>query len=332
MKRNNKAIALPLFALMLTVSLGLGAMVIDVAQGYALKSRIQNAVDASVLAGASQLKNGSSVSSVKDLTLNYLNDNLTMTIPSFQALALDSPGLVIEVGVYDSSSMTFVQNESLSVANALRASFTYSAQTFLAPIFMINNIQISDDAIVVRQIAGYAPPGTSFPLAINSSTLTDALSNSNMIDLYQSGAGENSYWTVFTDSNPSNTDVKNTIDYFQYGTGVKPPAVSVSDDFVINNGVMGAAYNELEGSILANMTFVFAVVTPGMASGTVVADGFVGGIINTIVNGMSDQHISITIDPNYIDNTYGGLGVGNGPQNIGSSEQSLLANSYGIVQ
>ena len=120
MKRNNKGIAIAFFALMLVASLGLGAMVIDVAQTYALKARIQNAVDASVLAGASQLKNGSNISSIKDLTLTYLNENLTKTIPSFQSLTLDNAGLSIEIGVYDSSTMTFTQNESLSVANALR--------------------------------------------------------------------------------------------------------------------------------------------------------------------------------------------------------------------
>ncbi len=331
MKRNDKAIALPFFALVAIVILGLGAMVIDVAQEYALKTRIQNALDASVLAGASQLKNGSSISTIKNLALNYLNNNLTMTLPSFQSLALDSPGLLIEVGVYDPSTMTFTQNESLSVANSLRASFTYSAKTFLAGIFMINSIQISDDAVVARQIAGYAPPGTSFPLTINSSELTNALTNENMIDLYQSGTGENSYWTVFTNNSPSNTDVNNILDYFQYGTGTKPSTVSVSDSFVINNGAMSGIYNNLEKANFENMTFVFAVVTPNM-SNIVVANGFVGAVINNIENSMGDQHITITVDPNYIDNTYGGLGVGNGPGNIGMPEQSLLANAYGLVQ
>ena len=331
MKRNNKGIALPFFALVSIVTIGLGAMVIDVAQEYALKTRIQNAIDASVLAGASQLKNGSSISTIKDLTLQYLNENLTKTIPSFQALALDSPGLAIEVGIYDSSTMIFVQNELLPVANALRASFTYTANTYLAGIFMINNIQISDHAIVARQIAGYAPPGTSFPLTINSSTLTNALTNGNMIDLYQSGTGENSYWTVFTNNSPSNTDVKNIIDFFRYGTGTKPPAVSVSDSFVINNGAMSGIYSDLEGANFENMTFVFTVVTPGM-SNVVVADGFVGAVIDNIENSMGDQHISITIDPKYVDNTYGGLGIGNGPGNIGTPEQALLASSFGLVQ
>jgi|GEM_PF-1852971 len=351
--RNNKGIALPLFALMLTASLGLGAMVIDVSQGYALKTRIQNAIDSSVLAGISQLNTNSNVSTVKNTALTYLNNNLTSTIPSFQSLALDNSNLAIQVGVYSSTTMTFTQNEQVSVANAIRVSYTYNANTFLAPIFMINNIQITNHSIAAKQIAGYIGPGTGFPLALYRSALTSALSNSNRVNLYSGGGSmDNSFWTNFTSSNPSTTDIKNVTDYFQYGTGTKPPAVTVNDSFRINDGGMGGVFMNLEPSILDGMTYLFPVITctggdeEGQhggdhehedgectsSSSSAMAEGFVAGTIDDIVDSMGDKHISITIVPKQIDNTYGGVGVGPGVGNIGTNEKALLANSCSPVE
>lgn len=329
--RDNKGIALPFFALMLIASLGLGSMVIDVGQGYALKTRVQNAIDTSTLAGISQLNSDSSVTTVKNTALTYLNNNLSSTIPSFQSLNLDSSNLAIQVGVYDSSTMTFTVNEQVSVANALRISYTYTADTFLAPIFMINNIQITNHAIAAKQIAGYIAPGSGFPLTLYASALTTALANSNMVDLYSGGNMDNSFWTDFTDSNPSTTNLRDVADYFQYGTGTKPPAVTVNDDFAINDGNMGAIFMNLEPSILEGMTFIFPIIEDG-ATGTAMAQGFVAGTIDEIVDSMGSRYISITIIPKQIDNTFGGAGVGPGVGSVGASEQALLANSYSPVE
>ena len=329
--RDNKGVVLPFFALMLIASLGLGAMVIDVGQEYALKTRVQNAVDTSTLAGISQLNTSSNITTVKNTALTYLNNNLSSTIPSFQSLTLDDSNLSLQVGVYNSSTMTFTVNEQVSVANAVRISYTYTASTFLAPIFMINSIQITNHAIAAKQIAGYVAPGTGFPLTLYSSALTSALANSNMVDLYSGGNMDNSFWTDFTDSNPSTTDIRNVVDYFQYGSGTTPPAITVNDDFAINDGGMGGIFMDLEPSILEGMTFIFPVIENG-ATNTAMAQGFVAGTIDDIVDSMGDRYISITIIPKYIDNTYGGTAVGPGVGNIGSSEQGLLANSYSPVE
>ena len=329
--RNRKGIVLPLFALFLISALGLGALVIDIGSGYSVKTKIQNAIDLSVVAACSQIYSGSSVTSVKDTALSYLNSNLSSAIPSFQTLSLDSQGLSIEVGTYDTSSMTFVVNEAIPPANSIKISYIHTLPTFFAPIFMINSFNVGEDGIAVKKGAGYMAPGTGFPLTINSSALLDALSNNNMLDLYQGGT-TNSYWTKFTDDNPSASDVKNIINYFQNGSGTAPSGLSVNDDFVFSNGSLTVIYNEMEPSILEGMTFVFPVVTLTMAD-TVVADGFLGATINDIVDSMGTQYISITIIPGFIDNTFCGLGPSLGPSNnISSQNQALLANAYGLVQ
>ena len=79
------------------------------------------------------------------------------------------------------------------------------------------------------------------------------------------------------------------------------------------------------------MMFIFPVIEDG-AQSTGMAQGFVAGTVDDIVTSMGDRYISITIDPKHIDNTYGGSGVGPGVGSVGTSEQSLLANSYAPVE
>ena len=328
--RAEQGVVLPFFALFLIAALGMGALVIDIGSGYSVKTKIQNAVDLSVLAGSSQINSGSSVTTVKNTALNYLNNNLSSAIPSFQTLSLTSPGVSIQVGTYDTSTMTFVVNEAIPPANAIKVSYTHMLSTFFAPIFMIDTFDVGEDAIAVKKPAGYMAPGTGFPLAIYSSALTTALSNNNMVNLYSSGMSDNSYWTDFTSSNPSTTDIRNVLDYFQYGTGTKPPAVTVNDSFAINDGGMGGIFMNLEPSILEGMTYLFSVVED-MASMTAMAQGFVGATIDDIVDSMGERYVSITIIPGFVDNTFGGLGIASGPgSDISSENQALLANSYGL--
>ena len=329
--RHNEGIVIPFFVLLIPLLIGLAGFVIDVGQQYSIKTRIQSAIDLATLAGASQISTSSSVSNIKNTALNYLNNNLTMTLPSFQALTLDSDGLLIQVSVYDSTVKTFTENESLSNANSLRISYDYNYMTLFTPIFMIDSLQISDHAISARQAAGYMPPGTGFPLVLDSSTLSIARSNNNMLDLFQSGTGENSYWTTFTNNTPTINDVRDIIDYFQYGTGIKPPGLTVNDTFVINNGSKAGLYMDMEPSVLIGMTYVFPIVTTDMTS-TVKASGFVGATVNDIYDNMGDQHVSITIDPKYVDNSFSGLGIGPGPANINPDDQGLLANAFGLIE
>src|SRR3989338_2666283 len=103
--RNKQGTAILYLVILLIPLLGLASLIIDSAEGYSLKSKIKNAVDFSALAGISQLRE--STNNAKNTALEYLNDNLSLTIPNFQRLTIDSNGILIELGTYNFSLMTF---------------------------------------------------------------------------------------------------------------------------------------------------------------------------------------------------------------------------------
>ena len=331
MARNYYGTVLPLFAMLLTIILGFGTLAIDFSQGYATKANVKNAVDFACLAGISQFKNQSSTDIAKNTALQYLNDNLSKTIPSFTPLTLGSSDLTIKIGVYDSSAMTFTWDELNPNANAMKISYKYNASSYLGNVFMISNLVINESSTVAKQIAAKALPGSGFPMVIYSTALDEASNNGNMVTLYTGTMNDNSYWTDYTSSNPSTTDIKNVLDYFQYGMGTTPPGISINDTFNVNDGSMGGAVMDMDPNILIGMTYLFSVVTPTMDT-QVMADGFIGATINNIVDSMGQKSVAITIVPGYINDTFGGLQIGSEMTSISSSNQTYLANGFGLVE
>lgn len=335
MLRNYQATILPVVVILLVALLGVGGLVVDLSQGYLVQTKIKNAVDLATLAGISQLNGPETVNNVKNTTLQYLNNNLTMTIPSFQSLTLSSEGLSIQIGVYNSTNMTFTVDELNPDANAIMISYRHNSMTFFAPVLMIDNILVADDSTVAKQPAGRMRPGSGFPLVVYNTALNDARTNNNMLNLYSAGDMDNSFWTDYTAENPSTTDIRNVLDYFQTGMGTVPPGVSVEDSFRVNDGGMGGIFMSMNPNVLLGMTYLLAVVTPlehYADSKLVKADGFVAATINNIVDSMGQKYIDITIQPGYIDNTFGGLQIGNGVVNVDSNNRPLLSNSFGLVQ
>ena len=333
MCRNEHGIAMVFFAIMMVVVIGLGAMVVDLSQAYSIKTRIKNAVDLSTIAGISQLVNQSSVVGVKNVALNYLNDNLAMTIPSFSPLVLSSEGLSIQVGVYDPSSMNFTWNENSPSVNAIMISYSYYSMNILGSVFMIDNIQISDSSTALKQPAGGVPPGGGFPLAIQSSLLAQAKANNNMLDLVTGGI-QNSYFSAFKSNDASANDIKDILDHFQNPlVGEKSPSLTVGQEFQINNGSLTSVYMALNESFFEGKTFVSPIVQADQNfTNMIKVQGFVGLTINDIYKVGNDYHIAATIIPGYIDNTWSGLTISAGPGNISVEDQSLLATSFGLVQ
>ena len=325
--RNKKGIAALYLLILLIPLVGLASLVIDSAEGYSLKSKIKNAVDFSALAGISQLKN--SQNSAKNTALEYLNDNLSSTIPNFQRLAADSNGISIQLGNYDSMSMTFTPNESIN-ANSLMISYVHKKKTGLGSILMIDYIDVYDSAISALQAAGQLAKGGGFPLAINSSELSIARTNNNMINLIQQGGNKNSYFTAFSDSNASANDIKQIIKYFEDpSSGLEPPSLIVGKIFQINNGAINSIYNDLDSTPYIGMTFIFPIVSiDGNFTNDVKVEGFVGLQIDNV----SNNNIAGTVIPGYIDNKWSGLTVSAGPGNINPDDQGLLANAFGLIQ
>lgn len=329
--RNKNGVALVFMVMLLVSLLGLGGFVSDLAIAYTMQARIKNALDLSALAGISQMENTSYISTAKTTALNYFNTNLLSTIPGFTPIAISDPNLTIQGGVYDLSTGTFTLDEVSSDVNALSLSYMTQCMTYFSSIFMIDNINISATATVAKQPAGYIAPGSGFPLVAYESALTSALSNSNMVNLYANGGfTDNSYWTDYTDSNPSTSDVRALLDYLQYMIGSAPPGVTVNDDFAINDGGMISVYMDLDPTVLIGMTFIFPVIEDG-AMITATAKGFIGARIDAIVDTGSDRYLSITIQPGHIDNTFGGAKVVMSTT-VNPSNQSLLVDSFTLVE
>ncbi|MBI3589903.1 MAG: Tad domain-containing protein [Candidatus Melainabacteria bacterium] len=318
---------------LIVVIIGLGAIVVDISEAYVNQTKIKNAIDSSALAGISQLVNPANIPEVKNVALNYLNSNLIMTLPSFTPLDLSSEGLLLQAGIYNFSSMTFTTNEVDSNVNAIMISYTYNFMTLLSPILGINNLQVSDTVTAAKQTAGRMSPGGGFPLVVNSSVLSDARINNNMIDLFQAGTA-NSFFTAFMDSSASSNDINQIISYFiDMTTGVEPPSLTVGDSFQINNGNLTTAYMNLASSAFIGKTFVSPIVSLDVGfTNKIMVEGFVGFIINNIYMIGNDYHIAATIIPAYIDNKWSGLILYGGSGNINPQDKPLLAASFSLVQ
>lgn len=328
MIRNNKGIVAAFLVLMIPVVLGMAGYVTDLSIQYLNRTNVENAVDFSALAGISQLANQSNVSNAKQATLNYLNNNLTASLPSFSALSLNSQGLSIQVGIYDFMNMSFTFDEQSPNVNALKISYTYNSPMFLSQIFMISNVNITESAIAAKQPAGCASAGTGFPIVIDVSYLDTAAQNNNMLDL---SIMNQNYWTQFNNVNPNTTDVNNIINHFQSGNGTSPPGVKVNDNIAINDGNMNAVFMTLDPAIVVGMNYIFPIVTINSNSDATI-NAFVSATINQLASSMGQEYITITIVPGNIDNTFGGLQTCSGVANVSADNQSLLAQSFGIVQ
>ncbi len=328
MIRNNKGVVAAFLVLMIPAIIGMAGYVTDLSIQYLNRTKVENAIDFSALAGISQLSSQSNVNNAKQTALNYLNNNLATSLASFSSLSLNSPELSIQAGVYDFMNMSFTLDEQNPNVNAIKISYIYTSPTFLSQIFMLNSSTLTESATAAKQPAGCASPGTGFPIVIDVSSLDTAAQNNNMLNL---SIMDQNYWTQFTNSNPSTTDINNIIDYFQSGNGVSPSGVNVNDHIRINDGNMNAVFMNLDPTILVGMNYVFSIVTVNSSTDATI-NAFVTATINNIVSSMGQQYITITITPGSIDNTFGGLQICSGQANVSSSNQSLLSDAFGIVQ
>jgi len=331
--RNQSGIAITYVAILLIPIISIGALMLDLSEGYALKAKIKNAVDFASLAGISQLVNSSDYTAAKNISLSYLNDNLSSNIRNFTPLTLQNSRLSIQIGKYDTTTKQFTPDEASIDSNAMRIFYKHTNNTFLSNIFMITSLDVSDSSIAMKQIAGGIAPGGGFPLAINITELDNASANNNNIDLTQNGATENSYFTAFDDDNASANSIKEIIRHFKDpSSGISPPSLTINEIFQINNGSITSVYQELDDPAFIGMTFVSPVVSlNGEFSNTVTVEGFVGYKINEITKEQNIYHIKGTVIPGYIDNNWSGLIIGAGPGNIPNEDKALLANSFGLI-
>lgn len=338
MRRNNLGIALAFFAIMITALLSLGALVMDISHGYSIKTKLKNAVDLAALAGTSELTeiNAANVMAAKNKALDYLNDNLTMTIPDFSALTLSSTGLTIETGVY--ASMTFTPSDTNPTINALKVSYSYTANPLLG--YVIMSFNVADTAIAAKQIAGTAGAGTSFPLAISTMVLTDAAMNVNHEVTLTSDMADH-YFTYYNTSGSYATsgtlNVTNIIFGYEYlpsqSSATAPPAVAVGSMYDYETIDNSSFYNTLDSAIYEGKTFIVPIVSTDASKVHIKA--YVGFRLDSVVydSGTMIYTVMGTIIPGYVDNTWGGLSIAMGVTDITDpDERALLVTATGLVE
>lgn len=328
--RNNNAVVLALIALLLPVVLGYAAYVTDLSKAYTVQTRIKDAVDFSALAGISQLESSSSLSTAKNAALNYLNSNLSQTLPGFMTLSLSSSDLQIQGGVYDFSTRAFTYDELSSSINAIKVSYTYTVETNFATWFMLNNITSTSRATAAKQYAGSMPPGTGFPLVIKAPDFCSDVSGNTIT--FDNGMTGNTWWTAF-DQMGGTSSVLDILWWWQLNMtdGTQPQGLTVGDEFFKHLGADNNVWVNIDPVSLTGGTYIFPVGTD-VGGNMIRVDGFVGGTINNI--NPTAQTITITLIPGYINNLYGGTRVSSGTNDgaICAGGEQFLAYGYTLVQ
>lgn len=317
-----------LVALLIVPLLGFVSLVSDLGEAYSIKSRTKSAIDLAAIAGISQLEDYTYASTSKSVSLSYLNDNLSNTLPGFTPLSLSSSNIDIQIGIYDSTTKTFTNDEFNPAANSIMINYSHVVDARFANVFMLNQFTLNNSVIASKEIAGYAASNTTLPLTIEESALTAALSNSYMVDLYQSSGGLNSHFTAY-DGSANSSDILNQFDHWGIPTGSSPtPASKVDDVFTRYSGSTSTIYSSLPAGGLTGSTYIIPVVS--RSGNDVTIQGFVGATIDSIDTG--SEYFSITILPAHIDNdtSHGGLKVTK-RGNINTTNQPLLANSFLLV-
>lgn len=328
--RNEKGMAAMFLAVFMSVFVGVVALVVDLSHAYTYKSKLKSACDLASLAAVSQLASGSDISTSRTSALNYLNNNLATTIPGFIPLSLSSPNLTIEIGTYDISSSAFTWNEATSNPSAIKVGYVYPVMTFFADYFMISTINVDAISIAAKQPAGKALDGTSFPLAISESSLSDAVSNGNMLTLIQSGGSRNSYFTSFDSLLADESSIIQEVNYFESGAGTQSPLVSLNNNFRINNSgsAINNIYSNFSEPLLEGRSFIFPIVSLSGTDASI--KGFVGATIDDIDT--SSNTVTISIIPSYIDNNFGGVAIADNVDITDPDQQNLLATGFSLVQ
>jgi hypothetical protein len=330
--RNEKGFIAAFFTVFLPVFIGIFALTVDMPKLYSCSSDIKSGVDLATLAGISQLQSSSDITQAKLAAVSYLNSNLSRTVPGYTNANLGDSNLDVKVGVYDFSTSMFTWDEASSSVNAIMLTYSHQASSVWSNYYMINSFTVSSSSTAAKYYAGSASTGTSFPLAIEKSVLTSALSNSTQ-RIYQFGMSTNSYFTAF-DNNASVGDIEDTIDYFQGRSGTPSRSVAIGDNFKYNSGALATAYlyiNLVFPWTLPGHSFVFPIVTKGSGN-DLTAEGFTSATINNFGIGAMGYYMDVTFQQHQNDNTWGGLQPGSEPSNIPTNEKIYLSTAYKIVE
>jgi uncharacterized membrane protein len=176
-QRGNVAV---LFALLLTVLVGVVALVVDLGNGWRVDAELQNASDSAALAGALDL-NGTAARFPLAITDAVAEANRNNANGS----AVNVTGnVVLGNWAFPNGPFTPFVAQPASQVNAVQVTTpNTSVQTFFARVFGISQQHVQAHAIAVG--SGPSAAQCGFPLAIPDACLDDASGNLNCLTVLQ---------------------------------------------------------------------------------------------------------------------------------------------------
>lgn len=306
--KDQRAVAAPIFAALMTVSVGLVGGAVDLGMVYSARNELQNAADAAALAGAntlvavtssgealaepdtaiSQAQSYSAANESIGVSLSLPTDDITIGYWDFDAGDFDPDRTGPSTDPDDLTAMRVTLRRD-SVANT-------PVSTFFSRIFGLDEVEITASAVGFLGWVGSMPAGeVDLPIAVSADAVSGDGDSPNCGTslTFHSENVENASWTTFL-SWPTN-DV--TIRRLMEGS-VQAPPLSVGEDIAITNGNLSvptfealyqrfhAVGQDFDGDGLADYWEVqLPVIEAGYAgasSGTVV--GFMTMVITGVQN------------------------------------------------
>lgn len=248
-------------ALCLGVFIMLLALVLDIGHIMSVRSELQNAADASVLAGARELRNTPPSQGHMTPFTGIPNCGTATTVSSNLINTTDAQDIAIaavdiELGHWgwpkepDFPLNQFVPLSACSAnVNAIRvtarkdASINEPVTTWFARILGIETVDVtSRQAIAAQGYVNQVVPGRVFPVAINQDWLNGVLAQPIPAGgiLFNPDKQDNGGWAAPPDQNPNAADLKNWVD-----NGWNEE-VSINDMISLANGVDASVIQEIK--------------------------------------------------------------------------------------
>jgi Flp pilus assembly protein TadG len=260
MLRNRRGIALVYVALCLFALIGFLALVIDLGHMYVVRGELQNAADATALAGAASLYKDP-LNPTADPALDFTRAQTAATnfVGQNKSDRVTLTNGEIQTGYWDLSSNSMLpttitptsqQVPAVSVTIRRTAGSNGGAvPTFFANIFGITQVPVpSRMAVAVSGYPGAVPAGAVFPIAL-SSCMTEQYFSQNPLPNpptqistntpYLPGGStcETAQWTSLT----ANTNSENVIAGYMDDPSTVP-SLQTGDDIWIATGAMASLY------------------------------------------------------------------------------------------
>jgi hypothetical protein len=222
MRRDESGQVIVLIAFAAVFLIGMVALAVDISHGLVVRHELQNAADASALAGAGNLFPGPNWDLAEGVAQSSITWNksdgeslLTCTAASgYWDLTQTTPGLQ---GRYITPTPQDVPAVMVTVSKT-DGQNGGPVKTWFARIFGIDNMAVQAQAVAVISGPGYALPGSVFPITISKTyaeTWREHSSSSDLVtiyDTYHSGPEDAGQWTTLLTESTNTTEMREMLE------------------------------------------------------------------------------------------------------------------------